>query len=201
MFGPLFDLASGAPSAAPQFAAPAPTQPDWQGIDFLVGGTWTAKDNGWTYQESVIRTLNGSFLTSVATSTPSSGQAVVTNGYLGIDSSGKTLLMWGFRSDGTVVEMRQVANPPGEPAPPKPTWIFEGVSRGQRVRQMVIQTDSDGMMTTASILVQGKWQANPPLPYSRMITTAARPGGGLQPTTDSQPDPEPLRPGPRRPRR
>ncbi|HET9228804.1 MAG TPA: hypothetical protein VFR31_19145, partial [Thermoanaerobaculia bacterium] len=116
--------------------------------------------------------------TSIATSTPSSGQPTITNGYLGVAPSGKLLLMWGFRSDGSMVEMRQVLNPPGEPAPSKPTWIFEGVSRGLKVRQMVIQTGPDAMLTTASTLVQGKWQANPPLPYSRTLTTAARPGGG-----------------------
>lgn len=181
MFGHLFDFAAEAPSAAPQPhdapPPPAPTAPDWQGIDFLAGGTWTATSGGAIYQESIGRTLNGWFLSSTATSTPASGTAIITNGFLGVDQSGKLLLMWGFRSDGSTVQMRQLINAPGQA--PKPTWIFEGVSRGQQVRQTMIQTGPDSMETSASILVQGKWQAYPALPYSRTVTAG---GGGPAPS-------------------
>lgn len=171
MFAELFDFAVEAPPAGPQppaAPAPAPKQPDLQGLEFLAGGTWRAESMGFTFEEKVSLNLNGWFLTSVAVSTPPSGNATTTNGMLGGMYPAGHLRMWAFRSDGSVAELLQVKLPQDDPdSTAPPSWTFEGVSRGQKIRQLVIQTGPDSMLTTTSVLVQGKWQANPPTPYTR----------------------------------
>lgn len=171
MFGQLFDLSAEAlPAGPPAVGAPAPpassSQPDLQGLEFLAGGTWVASSMGSTYEETVILTLSGWFLTSVATSTPPSGPAVTTNGMLGGNNPTGLLQMWAFRSDGSVAQLTQVKAQQGDPITP-PSWTFTGLSRGQQIRQVVIQTGPDSMETTTSTFVQGKWQAYPPMPYTR----------------------------------
>jgi hypothetical protein len=175
MFGPLFDAVPDAAPVPPEhpghkapLAIPPPLAPDFQGIEFLVGGTWNASSpGGITYQETVVKTLEGWFLTSSVVTTKPGGQ-VFTTGMMGVDASNQFLLMWAFQSTGSVVQLKQVKPPTADPpGGPRSSWFFEGISKGQQVRQTVTQTGPDGMQTVTEVYSQGKWQASPPLPYER----------------------------------
>ncbi|HWM93440.1 MAG TPA: hypothetical protein VN493_21950 [Thermoanaerobaculia bacterium] len=211
MFGRLLDVPLGAAPSGPETTPPSPTDPvppvaaapDFQGVDFLVGGIWrAASEGGMRYEETVARTLNGWFLGSAAVTTSPSGEKT-THGMLGVDSSNQFLLMWGFRSDGAVIELKQVKTP--EPSPPGSTsWVLEGTCLGLKARQTLTQTGPNQMNTVTELFVNGEWQATPALPYRRSaagITTQACPVCGSQSTTGSRPGPARPRRGRRKPRR
>jgi len=197
MFGRLLDIlaeaaqdAQTAPETAPlptAAAAPTVTVPDFQGVEFLVGGIWSATSvGGIRYEETVAKTLDGWFLGSAAVSTSTSGKKT-THGMFGVDLSNQFLLMWGFRSDGAVIELKQVKTPEkGPPPPPGSTvWVMEGTCLGQKARQTLTQTGPNQMNTVTEISVEGRWQATPPLPYERSaagITTWACPVCGSRST-------------------
>ena len=163
MFGSLIEVLREQPADKAVPAAPAVrSTPDFQGLEFLVGGVWIATPMpGTTYNESIQWTLDGQFMTSTQIVCTPPTEATFTIGFLGVDSTRQLILMWGFANTGTYVALTQV-----KPSPPN-TWILEGLVRGLMTRQTMIQLGPQEMQTITATLAQGKWQVTPPVHYRR----------------------------------
>ena len=166
MFGRLFEFALDGETAGseqtPAPSPPLPPRPDFQGLEFLVGGVWLATPMpGTTYSEAIQWTLDGQYMTSTQiTSTPPSA-ASLTNGFLGLDAAKQLIVMWGFSTTGASVNLVQV-----KPSDPN-TWVFQGLVRGLLTRQTMIKQGPLAMQTITETLAKGQWKATPPVNYQR----------------------------------
>jgi len=151
------------PAPPPALVAPAP---DFQGIDFLVGGMWVAVGAPVPVCETIERTLDGHFLTSTQVSI-SASSAVIARGFLGVDASveGGRLLSVVFTTGGAFFHLRQV--PPRQPD----AWTFEGErlagGRVDLLRQTLIRDGPDQLRTRSEVLVDGKWVPSGEITYRR----------------------------------
>ncbi|HZF08325.1 MAG TPA: hypothetical protein VFE33_06000 [Thermoanaerobaculia bacterium] len=144
---------------------PPPPAANFQGLEFLVGGVWVNTASGSTTCEALQFTLSAQFISSVQTSCRNN-KAVLTTGLLGLDPSGKHLVMWAFTSSGSYVSLTQVPPTPGPG--PAATWTLEGMVQQTKIRQTLHKVSADAMQTVTSKFVQGGgWQALPPVPYQR----------------------------------
>jgi hypothetical protein len=166
MFGRLFEIVpvaetdGSAETPAPAFRLPP--RPDFQGLEFLVGGVWLATPMpGTTYSEAIQWTLDGQYMTSTQISSTPPAAASLSNGFLGVDAAKQLIVMWGFSNNGTAVNLVQV-----KPSNPN-TWVLQGLVRGLLTRQTMIKQGPDAMQTITETLAGGKWQATPPVSYQR----------------------------------
>ena len=159
MFGSLFDIMLEKRPAAPEAL---PSHPDFQGLEFLVGGIWVATPfPGTMYNESIQWTLDGQFMTSTQITCKPPSVASLTNGFLGVDSAQQLIVMWGFSNTGSFVNLKQV-----KPSDPN-TWKFQGLVHGLMTQQTLTKLGPVAMQTVTATLVGGEWQAKPPVSYQR----------------------------------
>ena len=166
MFGRLFDfMLDGETEGSAETPAPKlglPPRPDFQGLEFLVGGVWLATPMpGTTYSEAIQWTLDGQYMTSTQITSTAPAAASLSNGFLGVDAAKQLIVMWGFSNTGTSINLVQV-----KPSDPN-IWALEGLVRGLLTRQTMIKQGPQAMQTITETLAGGKWQATPPVSYRR----------------------------------
>jgi len=163
MFGRLFEIMAATEKSPAGTPPPVPPLPDFQGLEFLVGGVWLATPTpGTTYSEAIQWTLDGQYMTSTQITTTLPAAASLGNGFLGVDAEKQLIVMWGFSNTGASVNLVQV-----KPSDPN-TWILQGLVRGLLTRQTMIKQGPQAMQTiTEQLAGQGKWTAMPPVSYRR----------------------------------
>lgn len=159
------------PSLGPLPSIDESKKPPLADMAYLVGGVWTASitdPNGEVTEvkEWIEWAVEGWALSSFQVTTPASGQPVRACGVMCLDPCTGKLMMSKYGSSSTTDGLQGESGVLGDA-----TMVFEGktdvCTSVVEWRQNLVQTGEHEMVTVTEVKVEGEYQAQPPVTFTR----------------------------------